>query len=243
MCGPILSLTSQPNTRAIQPVNYFHSCVERNIIRSRCCVLTPFNSSGSWLGHLYGKRNRRQRIAAHAISRKKCENKYDNCYDLFDYSWYAVGIPQTSRSLENWYPVGEDIINAATISIFGQQRRKHDGFTFAQAFWFTLASTVVSSLTNITLLIDFIRTKDFAISGSGLSHKQRSLVIIVILLLSWVAIGSGCFTALLDIGFQDSLYFTIVSMESECPYYLIFNLKWALNTCYSYWIWRYQSWK
>ena len=36
----------------------------------------------------------------------------------------------------------------------------------------------------------------------------------MILLFSWVAIGAGCFSALLHISFQDSLYYTVVSMES-----------------------------
>lgn len=117
---------------------------------------------------------------------------------------------------------GADIINLVTVSLFGYKGRMDDGFTYAQAYWFTVASTIISSITNVTLLIDFIRTKDFAASGSGLSHKQRSLVIIVIILFSWVAIGAGCFTALLGIDFQDSLYFTIVSMESElCSKYMI----------------------
>jgi potassium channel subfamily K len=110
--------------------------------------------------------------------------------------------------------IRSDIINIITVSIFGYRGRKNDGFTYAQAYWFTVASTIVSTVTNVTLLIDFIRTRDIASSGSGLTRKQRSLVIVVILLFSWVAVGAGCFCALLHISFQDSLYYTVVSMES-----------------------------
>ncbi|KAF8318708.1 hypothetical protein DL93DRAFT_2164886 [Clavulina sp. PMI_390] len=107
-----------------------------------------------------------------------------------------------------------DILNIVTLAIYGYQGRIDDGFTYAQAYWSTVASTGISTITNVTLLIDFIRTKDFASSGSGLSRKQRSLVIIIILLFSWVAIGAGCFAALLNVTFQDALYFTIVTMET-----------------------------
>lgn len=108
-----------------------------------------------------------------------------------------------------------DIINIVAITIFGWYGRHNDGFTYAQAYWSTVSSTAISTITNITLIIDYVRTDRFSNSGSGLTAKQRSLVIIVILLLVWIAIGSGVFASLLNIPFQQALYFTIVSIESE----------------------------
>lgn len=107
-----------------------------------------------------------------------------------------------------------DAINIVAIIVFGLRGKEKDGFTFGQAYWSTVSSTSVSTITNITLIIDYIRTDRFSNSGSGLTSKQRSLVIIVIILLIWIGVGAGVFSALLDLPFQQSLYFTVVSIES-----------------------------
>ena len=51
-------------------------------------------------------------------------------------------------------------------------------------------------------------------TGSGLTHKQRSLVIIIIVLLCYITFGSLAQTFLLEIDFIDALYFTVVSIET-----------------------------
>ena len=51
-------------------------------------------------------------------------------------------------------------------------------------------------------------------TGSGLTHKQRSLVIIIIVLLCYITLGSLVQTFMLKITFIDSLYFTVVTVES-----------------------------
>lgn len=43
----------------------------------------------------------------------------------------------------------------------------------------SVAATACSVTCNITLVVDFIRIKQFAKNGSGLTEKQRSLVIAV----------------------------------------------------------------
>ncbi|KAF8324297.1 uncharacterized protein EI90DRAFT_3129999 [Cantharellus anzutake] len=111
-------------------------------------------------------------------------------------------------------PQFSDIINIIAVSAFGYYGRHDDGFTYAQAYWSCVASTAISSITNITLVIDYMRTKNFADSGSGLTNKQRSLVIIVMILLVWIAAGAGVFTVLLEIPFQTALYFTVVTIET-----------------------------
>ena len=69
--------------------------------------------------------------------------------------------------------------------------------------------------TNATLIYDLIKTKEFRHSGSGLTPKQRSLVIIVMILLVYMAVGALCFNFLLpEIAFQNALYFTVVSIET-----------------------------
>jgi len=58
-----------------------------------------------------------------------------------------------------------DMINISAVTIFGVEHRFDDGFTYGQSFWFTVCSTIASTATNITLIIDYARTKDFVNSG------------------------------------------------------------------------------
>ncbi|KAL7421159.1 Potassium channel [Cryptotrichosporon argae] len=108
-----------------------------------------------------------------------------------------------------------DIINIAAVTVFGVVHRFNDGFTYSEAFWLCVCSTVASMVTNITLIFDLVKTKDFGRSGSGLTPKQRSLVIIVMLLLVYIAIGALCLNFLLpSIAFQNVLYFAVVTIET-----------------------------
>ncbi|KAJ4466998.1 hypothetical protein J3R30DRAFT_3579783 [Lentinula aciculospora] len=107
-----------------------------------------------------------------------------------------------------------DLINIIAVTTFGVENRFDDGFTYGQSFWMTLCSTIASTFTNAGLITDFLRTPDFASSGSGLTRKQRSLVIMVIILLVYVAFGALIQTILLELNFIDALYFTICSIEA-----------------------------
>ncbi|KAI0790498.1 hypothetical protein C8Q75DRAFT_806406 [Abortiporus biennis] len=107
-----------------------------------------------------------------------------------------------------------DIINIIAVNIFGVEHRFDDGFTYGQSFWMTLCSTLVSSITNITLIVDYIRTPDFHKSGSGLTRKQRSLAIVVMTLLIYMALGALAQSFLRDLSFIDGLYFTVVTIET-----------------------------
>ena len=108
-----------------------------------------------------------------------------------------------------------DIINIIAVTIFGVVHRFDDGFTYSEAFWLCVCSTAASMFTNATLIYDLIKTKEFARSGSGLTPKQRSLVIIVMVFLVYLALGALCFNFLIpEIAFQNALYFTVVSIET-----------------------------
>jgi potassium channel subfamily K, other eukaryote len=52
-------------------------------------------------------------------------------------------------------------------------------------------------------------------SGSGLTRKQRSLVIMIIVFLSYLAMGALVDCYILNLRFIDGLYFSIVTIESE----------------------------
>lgn len=62
-----------------------------------------------------------------------------------------------------------DIINIVTVTTFGIQHSVNDGFTNSEAFWMTICSTVVSTITNITLIWDFVTTPNFAKAGMSVS--------------------------------------------------------------------------
>ncbi|KZT28026.1 voltage-gated potassium channel [Neolentinus lepideus HHB14362 ss-1] len=107
-----------------------------------------------------------------------------------------------------------DIINIIAVTYFGVAHRHDDGFTYGEAFWMIVCSTIASVVTNVTLLVDLIRTNDFAKSGSGLTPKQRALVLIVMVLMLQIALGSAVNSSLLHLRFIDGLYFTVVSIET-----------------------------
>ncbi|EPQ53675.1 voltage-gated potassium channel [Gloeophyllum trabeum ATCC 11539] len=107
-----------------------------------------------------------------------------------------------------------DVINIVAVTIFGVAHRYDDGFTYGQAFWMTVCSTIASVVTNVTLIADVVRTKDFAKSGSGLTAKQRALVLIVMILLLQIALGSAVNSKLNHLTFLDGLYFTVCSLET-----------------------------
>ncbi|KAG6868644.1 hypothetical protein C0993_012688 [Termitomyces sp. T159_Od127] len=107
-----------------------------------------------------------------------------------------------------------DVLNIITVTIFGVEHRFDDGYTYGQAFWMTVCSTSVSTFTNITIIIDLLRVPDFANSGSGLTRKQRTLVISVMVLLIYLAFGALVQTFLEDLSFLNALYFTVVTIET-----------------------------
>ncbi|KAG6810995.1 hypothetical protein H0H92_009498 [Tricholoma furcatifolium] len=114
-----------------------------------------------------------------------------------------------------------DVINITAVTVFGVEHRFDDGYTYGQAFWMTVCSTSVSTLTNITLIIDLVRTPDFDTSvnvdasvGSGLTRKQRTLVISVMALLAYIGFGALVQTFMLDLTFINALYFTVVTIET-----------------------------
>ncbi|CAE6511960.1 unnamed protein product [Rhizoctonia solani] len=110
--------------------------------------------------------------------------------------------------------VVHDIINIIAITLFGVVHAVDDGFTYGQAFWMTVCSTIASVITTVSLIYDWICTPEFARSGSGLTRKQRLLVIIVMVLLCYIALGALCYSFIMSLSFQNALYFTVVSIET-----------------------------
>lgn len=116
-----------------------------------------------------------------------------------------------------------------TVATFAVQHSVNDGFTNSEAFWMTICSTVVSTLTNLTLIWDFVTTPNFAkagkwvraflqsdhvlslTSGSGITPKQRSLIIITMIFLTYIALGALISSLMMKLTFVNGLFFTIVT--------------------------------
>ncbi|KAG8742490.1 hypothetical protein FRC10_001386 [Ceratobasidium sp. 414] len=97
---------------------------------------------------------------------------------------------------------------------------------YGQAFWMTICSTIASVITTISLAWDLYRTPEFARSGSGLTRKQRSLVIIVMVLLCYIALGA------MSVGFGDIVLTTTLGRVFSIFYntFGIINLGLAVST-------------
>ncbi|CAD6893594.1 unnamed protein product [Tilletia laevis] len=105
-----------------------------------------------------------------------------------------------------------DAINIAALASFGKAHAIDDGFTYSEGYWMTLGSTIASVIVNFTLVADYVNTKQFRDAGSGLTRKQRELVIMTMLVLFYLSIGALIYCLLLKIRFEDALYFSVCTL-------------------------------
>jgi potassium channel subfamily K len=121
-----------------------------------------------------------------------------------------------------------------TVTTFGIMHSGDDGFTTSEAFWMTICSTVVSTITNFTLVWDYVTTPNFAKAGksafvclrlsppvhnscthprpgSGITLRQRSLVIITMIFLTYIALGALITSLMMNLTFINGLFFSIVT--------------------------------
>ncbi|GAA5984694.1 hypothetical protein JCM10908_003463 [Rhodotorula pacifica] len=106
-----------------------------------------------------------------------------------------------------------DAINIAAVSWFGISKRHADGFNYNDTFWMTVASTVASTICNVTLVLDLVHTRDFVRKGSGLTERQRALMVTVMFLFLYLGLGALCYFYLIpDLRFVDALFFVEVTV-------------------------------
>lgn len=104
-------------------------------------------------------------------------------------------------------------------------------FTTITLVWDLLATPDFSKSGMVLFILFPPNWPDFFYSGSGLTRKQvhvvfnfhagffslklqRSLVIVVMILLCWITLGGLVFSLLMQLSFIDGLYFTVVSIET-----------------------------
>ncbi|GAA5868527.1 hypothetical protein JCM3774_005417 [Rhodotorula dairenensis] len=106
-----------------------------------------------------------------------------------------------------------DVINIAAVTWFGVSKRHADGYNYNDTFWMTVASTVASAVCNVTLILDLVRTHDFVRKGSGLTERQRALMVTVMFLFLYLGLGALCYFYLIpDLRFVDALFFVEVTV-------------------------------
>lgn len=106
-----------------------------------------------------------------------------------------------------------DVINLVALGTFGGiYGPKHDGLSLSASYYMVCASTVTSTLVTISLVLDYVRTKDFRHAGSGLTQLQKGLVLAGMGLLLYLSLGSVIFVYLIHIDFISALYFSTATV-------------------------------
>ncbi|PWN47971.1 voltage-gated potassium channel, partial [Violaceomyces palustris] len=107
-----------------------------------------------------------------------------------------------------------DVIIIVILAVFGAIHAVDDGYTYSEAYFTVCGATAASVIVTATLVADYISTKNFKDAGSGLTQKQKELVLLVMALLIYLSLGSLAFSLLLKIEFQTALYFSTASILS-----------------------------
>ncbi|GAC94432.1 potassium channel [Pseudozyma hubeiensis SY62] len=106
-----------------------------------------------------------------------------------------------------------DLINVVALATFGGiYGPKKDGLSLSASYWMVCASTITSTLVTISLVADYVRTKDFRHAGSGLTQLQKGLVLAGMGLLLYLSLGSLIFVFVIEIDFITALYFSCATI-------------------------------
>ncbi|SPC67630.1 related to TOK1 - Voltage-gated, outward-rectifying K+ channel protein of the plasma membrane [Ustilago sp. UG-2017b] len=106
-----------------------------------------------------------------------------------------------------------DIINVVALAVFGGiYGPKNDGLSLSASYWMVCAGTITSTLVTASLVIDYVRTKDFKHAGSGLTQLQKGLVLAGMGLLLYLSLGSLIFVFVIGVDFITALYFSTATV-------------------------------
>ncbi|CAH7667120.1 hypothetical protein BY996DRAFT_4581032 [Phakopsora pachyrhizi] len=104
-----------------------------------------------------------------------------------------------------------DIINIIILIYLGLK-----DYSYPKIGWMMLASTIVSVACNISLVVDYVFVENFQAKGSGLTTKQRTLIIAAMSLLLYCGLGAMLFIFLENkkIDFDAALYFSVCTITT-----------------------------
>ena len=104
-------------------------------------------------------------------------------------------------------------VNAVALTIFGIEHAQPDGFVLSTAFWLTAASGCVALAAVVCLLVDGLATQWYVRGGTGISGKQRSLVVAFDFFIALILVGSVAYRYLIpDVTFLDTVYLCVQSL-------------------------------
>ncbi|SGY93202.1 BQ5605_C037g11577 [Microbotryum silenes-dioicae] len=107
-------------------------------------------------------------------------------------------------------------INTIALILFTVKSSKvDDGYTLSTAFSLTAASTALAALVLVMFLLEGFQTKWYRQGGTGLSGKQRSLVVAFGVFMGTICVGSVMTKYLNNFSsFLDSIYFIIQTITT-----------------------------
>lgn len=104
------------------------------------------------------------------------------------------------------------VVNLVALIIFGVEHAHPDGYILSTAFWLTAASSCVAFAAIVCLVGDGFLTAWYSRGGTGISGKQRSLVLTWDFFVLLILIGAVAFRYLIaGASYLDSIYFCIQS--------------------------------
>lgn len=104
-------------------------------------------------------------------------------------------------------------VNGVALTVFGVEHAQPDGFVLSTAFWLTAASSCVALAAVVCLFVDGLATGWYVRGGTGISSKQRSLVITFDFFVALLLVGSVVYHFLLpNVTFLDTVYLCIQSV-------------------------------
>lgn len=100
--------------------------------------------------------------------------------------WHSVILSLITATLQ-------DILCIGAIVPFCILYPPSKGYIYLEGFWTMIASMVFSLAATVLMSIDFHRTPQFRLQGSGVTHKQRILIAEAMSLCFYLAIGALIF--------------------------------------------------
>ncbi|KAF9166921.1 hypothetical protein DFQ26_006448 [Actinomortierella ambigua] len=109
----------------------------------------------------------------------------------------------------------QDILSLAAVIPFCRKFRPSDGYVYDEGFWSMVASMIFSFAATILMSIDLHMTPNFRAKGSGVTHKQRILIVEAMGFCFYLAMGALCIF-FIEPGwtFLESLFFAEVTITT-----------------------------
>ncbi|KAG0237803.1 hypothetical protein BGW42_008424 [Actinomortierella wolfii] len=109
----------------------------------------------------------------------------------------------------------QDFLSVGAIVPFCKRFRPSAGYVFGEGFWSMIASMIFSFAATIFLSVDFHMTPNFRAKGSGVTHKQRILIVEAMGFCFYLAIGSLClFYIEPDWTFLEAMFFSMATITT-----------------------------